>query len=226
MENKDFFTEIELKSDDNEEGVFYGYASTFGNMDNVNDIVEHGAFSESLRRREPKVLWQHDMSKPVGKVLEAREDAKGLFVRVKIAKNTTLGNDAFELIKEGIIKSLSIGFRVEKYEIDEEKGCRRIKKCELFEFSLVTIPANDEAEIMGFKSVPTNERDFEKFLRENGYSRSVAKAITARGIKGYQEILRDAGVQDEKEAPREVDDTKNDEVIKSLETLLKTLKGE
>ena len=79
--------------------------------------------------------------------------------------------------------------------------------------------------VLGVKSVPENEREFEKFLRENGYSRSVAKAITARGIKGYQEILRDAGVQDENDAPREVDETKADEVIGALGNLLKTLKG-
>lgn len=225
MENKEFFAEFEIKADD-EEGVFYGYASTFGNMDNVNDIVEKGAFAKSLRKREPKVLWQHDMSKPIGKVIEAKEDANGLFVKVQLAIKTTLGRDAYEMLKAGVITNMSIGYRVEKYEMDEAKGCRKIKECELFEFSLVTIPANDEAKVIGVKSTPSNERDFEKFLREHGYSRTVAKAITARGIKGYQEILRDAGVQDENDAPREVDETKNSEVISSLENLLKTLKGE
>ncbi len=223
MENKEFFTEFEVKADD-EDGVFYGYASTFGNLDNVDDIVEEGAFSKSLKKREPKVLWQHDRTKPIGKLMEAREDAKGLFVKVKLATNTSLGKDAYELLKAGIITSMSIGYRVEKYEMDEAKGCRRIKECELFEFSLVTIPANDEALVMGVKNIPDNERDFEKFLRDNGYSRTASKAITSRGIKGYQDILRDAGVQDEG-TPRDVDQTKNDEVIKSLENLLKTLKG-
>lgn len=217
MEQKVYFSS-ELKQADGEEGVFSGYASTFGNEDTVGDIVDYGAFAESLAKREPKVLWQHKMDKPVGKLLEAKEDAKGLFVRVKLALGTTLGRDAYEYMKAGIIDRLSIGFMVKEAAYDQNTNIRTIKKAELFEFSLVTIPANDEAAITSVKSVPQTERDFEKFLREAGYSRTEAKAITSRGIKGYQDVLRDAGVDTPNDVLREAD-----EVKKLLSQLCKTL---
>jgi hypothetical protein len=224
LEQKQIFLHGELKAaHDAEEGVFEGYASTFGNIDAVDDIVSRGAFSESLKRREPKVLWQHDMQKPVGKLMDAREDDKGLYVKVKMALKTTLGRDAYEYMKADIINSLSIGFMVKDAEFDSKQGVRVIKEAELFEFSLVTIPANEMATITAMKSAPDNERDFERFLRNAGYSRNVAKAVTARGFKGYQDVLReaedDSPCEDQREAEME-------QIKETLSNLLKSIQGD
>jgi HK97 family phage prohead protease len=222
MEYKKLYHSVELKALPDEEGFFEGYASTFGNVDSTGDIIEQGAFKESLKSREPKVLWQHDMDKPVGKVVDIKEDEKGLYVKVRLAIKTTLGRDAYEYMKAGIINRLSIGFRAKQADYDTDSGLRTIKEIELFEFSLVTIPANEMAEVTGVKSeLPSDERGFEKFLRDNGYSRTAAKAIASRGIKGYQDVLRDAGVDTPNDDLREAD-----EALKSLSNLLQTLKGE
>lgn len=222
MENKEFFVNAEIKSLNDEEGTFEGYASTFGNIDSTNDIIEQGAFTKSLQTREPKVLWQHDMRKPVGKVMDIREDNKGLWVKVKLATATTLGKDAYEYMKADIINRLSIGFRIKEYEYETDNDIRRIKEVELFEFSLVTIPANDMATVTGVKSVPQTEREFEKFLCDSGYTRKEAKAIVAKGMKGYQDVLRDAGVDTPTDVLRDADD----EVKNLLSNLLETLTGE
>jgi len=214
-------TLIEVKGNNAEEGIFEGYASTFGNIDHTNDIVAKGAFLESLNGREPKVLWQHRMDKPVGKLLEAREDDKGLYVRVKLALGTTLGKDAYEYMKAGIIDRLSIGYSVKEAEYDNTTGTRTIKKLELYEFSLVTIPANDKAEVTSLKSLPQTEREFEKFLRDAGFDRTAAKTITAQGIKGYHTVLRDAGVDSPDDDLRDAD---NEQVKTLLSQLLETLK--
>jgi len=50
------------------------------------------------------------------------------------------------------------------------------------------IPEN----LSGERRPPENERDFERFLRDAGYSRKVAQSITARG---FRDALRDAGLQ-------------------------------
>lgn len=222
MEKKEYFVKADIKAlDSDEKGVFEGYASTFGNLDSTRDIIARGAFKESLKNREPKVLWQHEMKMPCGKVLEAREDDKGLYVKVKLATETTLGKDAYEYLKAGIIDSLSIGFRCLKSEWDDENEIRTINEVELFEFSLVTIPANEMATIMGVKSAPETEREFEKFLRDNGFDRTAAKTITAKGYKGYQNVLRDAGVDTPDNDLRDAD-----EVIKTLSNILQTLKGD
>lgn len=52
------------------DGVFEGYASLFRIPDLGKDIVEPGAFRESLQRRGPggvKMLWQHDPAEPIGR---------------------------------------------------------------------------------------------------------------------------------------------------------------
>jgi HK97 family phage prohead protease len=220
MENKSIHLETELKALE-EEGMFEGYASTFGNTDVVDDIVMNGAFADSLKKREPKVLWQHDMKQPVGKLMEAREDENGLYVKVKLATKTTLGKDAYELVKAGIIDKLSIGFTIAEAEYDRENGTRKIIKAELFEFSLVTIPANDQAAITAVKEGVMTERQFEKFLTDNNFDRSAAKSIVAKGYKGYLTDLRDAGVDTPNDDLRDAD-----EVVKTLSKLLQTLKGE
>ena len=145
---------------------------------------------------------------------------KDYYVKVKLALKTSLGRDAYEYMQADIINTLSIGFRIKEYEYDKD-GNRLIKNLELFEFSLVTIPANDQAIVTGLKSAEMTEREFEKFLRDNGFDRTAAKTITSQGFKGYQNVLRDAGVDTPNDDLRDAD-----EVVKTLSNLLQTLKGE
>ena len=141
-----------------EKRTFMGYASTFGNVDEVGDIIEAGAFKKSIKERGPKgsnqikVLWQHDQ--PLGIPLEMYEDEKGLYVEGKVSK-TRLGDEALELMKDGVVDKMSIGFSIPKckMEWDDKTGVRMIKEVKLFEFSPVTFPANEQASITGMKSL-------------------------------------------------------------------------
>ena len=141
-----------------EKRTFMGYASTFGNVDEVGDIIESGAFKKSIRERGPKgsnqikVLWQHN--EPLGIPLEMYEDEKGLYVEGKVSK-TRLGDEALELMKDGVVDKMSIGFSIPKGKMDwdDKTGVRKIKEVKLFEFSPVTFPANEQASITGMKSL-------------------------------------------------------------------------
>ena len=71
-----------------EDGSFSGYASLFGKVDLAKDVVERGAFAESLKGRGAggiRMLFQHDPGEPIGTWTEIREDARGLFVRGRLA---------------------------------------------------------------------------------------------------------------------------------------------
>jgi len=82
-----------------------GYASTFGNVDLVNDRVLSGAFSETIRQRpELPLLWQHSSDSPVGKVFLMNEDNHGLFFKARII-DTTLGSDARKLGFFGVFRA-------------------------------------------------------------------------------------------------------------------------
>ena len=141
-----------------EERTFKGYASTFGNVDEVGDIIEAGAFAKSIQERGPegtkqiKILWQHDM--PLGMPTVMLEDSKGLYVEGKISK-TRLGDEALELMRDGVVDRMSIGFSIPqgKAYYDEAMGVRKIKEVKLFEFSPVTFPANELAVVTGVKNL-------------------------------------------------------------------------
>jgi len=141
----------ELKSRGDDGWSFTGYASTFGNVDEGGDVVLRGAFSSSLARRVPRLLWQHDMHEPIGKVLGLTEDDRGLHGEFKISR-TTRGHDAYQLLRDGAIDSMSIGYIPDEQEFDEKSGVRQLKSVELLEISLVSIPMNGEARITAVKA--------------------------------------------------------------------------
>ena len=180
---------------DEEERTFKGYASTW-DLDQGGDIIERGAFMDTLGNKPDKVkiLWQHDTRSPIGRPTLMREDEKGLYVEGKISA-TTLGNDAVQLMRDGVIDSMSIGFMIPDGGAEvRDNGVRYISKVNLMEFSLVTWPMNEAAVITGVKSLEPKE--IERVLREAGLSRSQAKAIATAGVKN----LREADEQQQEEA--------------------------
>lgn len=137
--------------------TFEGYAAAYGNVDSDNDVIEMGAFAKSIQEGFPagriKVLWQHKADSPIGKPLEMREDSRGLWVKSRLSM-TEKGNEALELLRDGVIDRMSVGFSIPqgKYRIDPD-GTRRITEGKLFEYSLVTWPANDQAIVTGVKTL-------------------------------------------------------------------------
>lgn len=186
----------------NETGEFEGYASTFGNVDQGDDIMVAGCYAESLVKRpaeKVKMLFQHDTDDIIGKWLELREDNKGLYAKGKLFLNVQKGREVYEIMKEGQLDGLSIGFRALVDEYDRSLGVRRVVKCDLREVSVVTFPMNELATVTLVKgdTLPT-EREFERFLtREAGFSAQQAKAIIAGGYKSLKG-QRDAAGGDDK----------------------------
>jgi HK97 family phage prohead protease len=136
-----------------EKREFEGYASTY-KRDLVGDQVVKGAYQKTLAERLPnnkiKILYQH--SDAVGLPLEMYEDSKGLYVRGKIS-NTTLGNDMLELMKDGVLDEMSIGYDVVADDISEDGSTRLLKELKLYEVSIVTFGANPDTAINSVKSL-------------------------------------------------------------------------
>jgi HK97 family phage prohead protease len=181
MENKTF-TIDNLKAVDDEPRTIEGFGSIFNNIDSYGDIVLPGAFVKSIKKRKPKMLWQHRSDMPIGAWDVVKETPEGLYLKGRIF-DTQMGNDAYTLLKGGAIDGLSIGYTTKQYEIDSKANTRKLKEVELFETSLVTFPANEKATVTNVKSLPETEREFEEFLRDAGYSHAAAKTIVARGFK-------------------------------------------
>ena len=143
---------FEIKKDDIAGRVFAGYASTF-DVDLGGDIITPGAFKKTIEGRQQaiKVLWQHN--EPIGKSMRLYEDSVGLFVEGKVSK-TRLGDEAIELMRDGVVDQMSIGFSVPagKSEMSDD-GLRVIREVKLYEFSPVTFPMNENAIITSVKNM-------------------------------------------------------------------------
>lgn len=195
MEAKTMKVIAEIKAVD-EKGAIEGYGSVFGNVDSYSDVVVQGAFAKSIEEakasgRMPAMLWQHDPEEPIGVWTDLREDDRGLYVKGQLAE-TQRGREARELIKLGALTGLSIGYTTRKYEVDKTNDVRLLTDVQLWEVSPVTFPANSEARITGVKAEAiSTPKDFERFLRDAGFSRREAKQITAHGF-GETTTLCDA----------------------------------
>tara|TARA_Y100001963_G_scaffold91136_1_gene125610 strand:- start:5779 stop:6477 length:699 start_codon:yes stop_codon:yes gene_type:complete len=178
----------ELVDADDKAGIIKGYASVFDNIDSDNDIIRKGSYLKTVSENGNRVkyLYQHEMDKPIGKILNLEEDQKGLVFEAQIAK-TTLGKDVMELIKTGIITENSVGIMPIRKEINAE-GQREIFECKLYEISCVTLAANDEAKIIDFKgnkkeSILKRYDNLAKLLRKGNISDDLGFAIESEIFK-------------------------------------------
>lgn len=150
---------FQVKSADLEEGIISGYASVFDNVDSYGDIVVQGAFSRSIEKinstgKVISVFYGHNMEDPranIGRVIELREDSHGLFFKAQLdLSGDTYGRLVYEQLKDGRLDSLSFGFSVIS-GASVETGYE-LRELELYEISVVPIPANQEALITEVKA--------------------------------------------------------------------------
>lgn len=184
MERKNLCIDAELKAvkEDGDIGLITGYGSVFGNVDSYGDIVVKGAFKTSIEKKMPALLLQHNPSDVAGIWKIVKEDKNGLYLEGELNLKVQKSREMYELLKQGAIKGLSIGFSTIDSEYNTD-GKRLIKEVDLWEVSIVTFPANIAAQINGVKSEAPSKRELEAVLRDAGLSISQAKAFIAEGYK-------------------------------------------
>jgi uncharacterized protein len=182
MDRKWLDFDFDVKAVQNESGIIEGYASVFGNVDSYGDIVAKGAFRKTLRERLPKgipVLWQHDAAQPIGLTTDAEETDKGLMVRASLNLDKQVARDAYSDVQHGIVKGLSIGFTTVKDSVDRTNGVRTLNEVKLFEWSLVTFPANESASVTRIKGVDELMAEVERGDLTAEQLKTVAQRILA-----------------------------------------------
>lgn len=173
IKDKEFFQIVcdkksvkEITDGENKAYEIEWYAST-KDKDRMNDIVEPTAFENTLKQymTNPIVLLQHDMDKPIWNVIEASIDDKGLFIKAKITEDT---DGVFSKLKNWVLRTFSIWYRVKDFETMENEDAEWnyvftnvIKELELFEISLVSVPANPFALVKSFDSCFKAEEEME-----------------------------------------------------------------
>lgn len=154
------YKSFELKAGDN--GIVEGYASTWTKTpDSYGDIVIKGAFTETLKKRKATghpfpLCFNHDFDQIIGAVAEAEEDDFGLKIKASFL-NTALAQEKRELVKEGIVWQFSFAYSVlgsEEPTAEEKKQgiYQKLIKLDLYEVSLVPVPANQTAIVTEIKN--------------------------------------------------------------------------
>lgn len=192
MHQKTLDVSFEIKAV-NDDGFFSGYGSVFDNVDSAREIVRKGAFTKSIgewigKNRMPPVLWNHNRDEPIGVYTKLEEDDRGLYVEGKLLVNDVRrAREVHALLKAEAIGGMSIGYAVKSASRADQAGVRDLNELKLFEVSIVTFPANEEARVEAVKAalecgdLPTLP-EFEKFLREAGFSKTQAAAIATGGL--------------------------------------------
>lgn len=169
--------------------TFEGYGSVWDRIDSYGDTVLKGAFTDSLKARIPMMFYGHDSRRVPGKWVSVKEDNKGLWMRGELTPGHSEAKDLEASLVHGSITGLSIGgYTIQAKWIEENDQMigREIQKFDLYETSVVSMPAEGEARIdpaslksalMGCKSL----RAVEAYLREeHGFSRATAETLISR----------------------------------------------
>lgn len=198
---------------------FEGYGSVWDNVDSYGDTMLKGCFVEALKARTPMMFFGHNPGRVPGKWISAEEDKHGLLLKGQLTPGHSEAQDLEASLRHGSLSGLSVGGYTTSAEWIEQDGeiiGRKVKAFDLYEVSIVSMPAETEARIDGqsIKSVLDeceSVSDFEALLREvAGFSKSTATAFVSR-------MARIARGEPERTAPSNVTTKVND--------LLETIRG-
>jgi len=144
---------FEIRATDAEQRTVEGIAVPY------NDTIDIGGgmkerFAPGAVDLNADVKLFRDHKEIIGLVTKMEDSEEGLIIRAKISE-TSLGNETLNLVKDGAIRSFSVGFIP---VIDEKKDNTIIrKKVDLKEVSLVAFPAYDKAEVLSVREENNQE---------------------------------------------------------------------
>jgi len=121
-----------------------GYANTVS-KDRSGDVIvkeawEKGGMDDYLKN--PIILAFHDYSRPVGTTVDYNVTDKGLEIVAEISK---AAGEVYNLIKDGVLKTFSVGFSIKDADYEKDVDTFFIKDLSLYEISVVSVPANQDS---------------------------------------------------------------------------------
>ncbi|MEW4224022.1 HK97 family phage prohead protease [Rossellomorea marisflavi] len=142
---------------DNEPLVISGYAAVFNSKTSIGDffeeVIEPGAFARTISENgDIRALFNHNWDHVLGRTkngtLKVEEDNRGLKFEVELP-NTSLARDLAESLRRGDINQCSFGFYAtnDTWDYEVEPAVRTLNEVELYEISVVSIPAYEDTEV-------------------------------------------------------------------------------
>ena len=150
--------EIQTKANGTSVYIIKGYANV-SVVDRCDEVMPQNCWNLENYMINPIILLNHDQSdinSLVGKATLVEPRAEGLYFEAQIGSEgeelTDSQSTVVKLLRQGILKTLSVGFIPHDYEIDRKTGVLTHKNAELLEISLVTVPMNQLSVLTSVKA--------------------------------------------------------------------------
>lgn len=174
MEHK--YKEFALRKSSEDAGEISGYFSTYDRIpDSYGDVIAPGAFAESIQKRKESghpfpLCWNHDLNQIIGSVDpdNITDTDKGPLMTATFF-DTPLAQEKREIVKSGVVYQFSFAYDVlEAGPVTLENGTKanELRKLDLFEVSIVPIPANQNAVMTEIKAGRRNRKSDEDIIKQ------------------------------------------------------------
>lgn len=173
MEHK--FKEFKVKSEGMQDtGTISGYFSTYDRIpDSYGDVIAPGAFTETIKAREEgghpfPLCWNHDLDQIIGKVDSIEDTEKGPLMTASFF-DTPLAQEKRAIVQSGCVYQFSFAYDVldaEEVTLEDGTKANELRKLNLYEVSIVPIPANQNAVVTDVKSGRRNSKSDEDAIKQ------------------------------------------------------------
>ena len=174
MEHK--YKEFPMQKSADDAGTISGYFSTYDRTpDSYGDVIAKGAFTETIEKRKESghpfpLCWNHDLDQIIGSVNpdDIQDTDKGPLMTASFF-NSPLAQEKREIVKSGVDYQFSFAYDIlEAGPVELENGIKanELKKLDLFEVSIVPIPANQNAVMTEVKAGRRNSKADEDKIRQ------------------------------------------------------------
>ena len=192
------YKSFELKADEGN-GEISGYFSTYDRIpDSYGDVIAKGAFTETIQKRKESghpfpLCWNHDLDQIIGKVNDIEDTDKGPHMTASFF-DTQLAQEKREIVKSGVVYQFSFAYDVlEAGPVELEDGVKanELRKLDLFEVSIVPIPANQHAVVTEIKSDAPEAKSEEPEVKAGRRNRKSDEDIIKQIISLANQLLDD-----------------------------------
>jgi len=194
------YKSFEIKSDEST-GEITGYFSTYDREpDSYGDVIAPGAFADTIKARKESghpfpLCWNHDLDQIIGTVDpdNIEDTEKGPLMTASFF-NTPLAQEKREIVKSGAVYQFSYAYDVrESGPVELENGIKanELRKLDLFEISIVPIPANQNAVMTGVKGEDPEKKSEEPEVKTGRRNRKSDEDIIKQIISLANQLLND-----------------------------------
>lgn len=173
--------EMHVRAVNTDERTVTGIAVPYDEPTEIRDWS--GTYTEQFARGavqdsdDALLYWRH--AEPIGRIVSHRDTDAGWEITARISE-TPRGDEAYTLLRDGVVRSMSVGFRPITTEVDAETGNVTRTAVQVPEVSLVPMPAYAGADVLDVRHRPAppapDQNRGEPHMTENVLTRADLEA--------------------------------------------------